>query len=375
MRKGTNMDWIRWNGFTAGWAVVLALAFPGGSYSQEKDWQQQWATILAAARKEGKVIVAGPPDPKVRQEVPNRFKARFGIPVEYVAGGRGGEDARRLKIERRAGVYTIDVYFGGTSTTSVFYQEKMLDPIRPLLILPEALDPSKWKKGKPVFSDPQGSYALRMLSRVRPLFYINANFAKPEEFKSMKDLLNPKWRGKISAFDPTVSGSGVFNAAQYYQQFGEDFIKRLYVDQKPTFSRDFRQVADWLARGTLPISLDLAEAYAEELKRDGFPVYTVLTLPDMPGRVASSLGEMVLLNKAPHPNAARVFVNWIASKEGLEAYSKSYGSVPMRNDIDESYLAPYLIPKPGVNYFDSGSWEFLAAVEKSRLRIKELLGK
>jgi iron(III) transport system substrate-binding protein len=367
------MDWIQGGMITARWLIVWVLIFP--ACSQAQDWQQRWSAVLAAAKKEGKVVVAGPPDPAVRQEIPARFKARFGIPVEYVAGGRGGEDARRLKIERDAGIYTMDVYFGGASTTSLFYQEKMLDPIRPLLILPEAVDPTKWKKGKPVFSDPEGSYALRLLSYVRPLFNINTDYAKPEEFKSMKDLLNPKWMGKISAFDPTVSGSGVFNVAQYHQQFGEEFIKRLYVDQKPAFSRDFRQIADWLARGTYPISLDLFDAYAEELKKDGFHVHTVLSLPDIAGRVASGLGEVVLLNKAPHSNAARVFVNWIASKEGMEVYARSYGSVPMRNDIDESFLAPYLIPRPGIHYFDSGSWDFLATVEKARLRIKELLGK
>jgi iron(III) transport system substrate-binding protein len=368
------MNRISWSGFAAA-VVACGLLFSDGAHAQDKDWQKHWDAIVAAARKEGKLIVAGPPDPRVRQEIPNRFRARFGIPVEYVAGGRGGEDARRLKIERRAGVYTVDVYFGGASTTAVFYGDKMLDPIRPLLLLPEALDPSKWKWGKPIFSDPQGSYALRMLSYVRPLFNINTSVAKAEEFKSIRDLLNPKWRGKISAFDPTVSGSGIFNVAQYHQQFGEDFIKQLYVDQKPAFSRDFRQIADWLARGSHPISLDLFDAYAEELKKEGFPVHTVVGLPDMPGRIASGLGEMVLMNKAPHPNAAKVFVNWMASKEGLEVYARNYGSVPMRNDIDESFLASYLIPKAGVNYFDSGSWEFLAAVEKTRHRIKELLGK
>jgi iron(III) transport system substrate-binding protein len=328
-----------------------------------------------AAKKEGKVVVAGPPDPAVRQEVPARFKARFGIPVEYVAGGRGGEDARRLKIERQAGIYTIDVYLGGASTTAVFYHDRMLDPVKPLLILPEALDPSKWKKGKPLFSDPDGSYALRLLSYVRPLFFVNTGYAKAEEFKSIKDLLQPKWKGKISVFDPTVSGSGLFNAAQYHLQFGEDFIKRLYVDQQPQMSRDFRQIADWLARGTYPISLDLFDAYAEQLKKEGFPIHTVVSLPDVEGRVASGIGEVVLLNKAPHPNAARVFLNWLASKDGLEAYARSYGSVPLRNDIDESFLAAYLAPRPGVAYFDTGAWDFLDTVEKARLRLKELLGK
>lgn len=353
--------------------VSLVLFFPAGSLAQ--DWQQQWNALLGAAKKEGKVVVAGPPDPAVRQEIPARFKARFGIPVEYVAGGRGGEDARRLKIERQAEVYTVDVYLGGASTTAVFYQEKMLDPIRPLLVLPDAVDPSRWKKGKPAFSDPEGGYALRLLSYVRPLFFIHTNHARPEEFKSIKDLLQPKWKGKISVFDPTVSGAGLFNAAQYHLQFGEDFIKRLYVDQQPGLSRDFRQIADWLARGVYPISLDLFDSYAEDLKKEGFPIHTVVSLPDIGGRVASGIGEVVLLNKAPHPNAARIFVNWLASKDGLEAYARSYGSVPLRNDIDESFLAAYLVPRTGVNYFDTGAWDFLASVEKTRLRMKELLGK
>lgn len=74
---------------------------------------RQWSEILAAAKKEGKVVVVGLPDPVVRKELSARFKARYGISLEYVAGGRGGQDARRLNIERRAKVYTIDVYLGG----------------------------------------------------------------------------------------------------------------------------------------------------------------------------------------------------------------------------------------------------------------------
>ncbi len=84
---------------------------------------------------------------------------------------------------------------------------------------------------------------------------------------------------------------------------------------------------------------------------------------------------MVLMNKAPHPNAARVFVNWIASKEGLEVYARSYNHSITRNDIDElSFLTPEEIPRPGVNYFDNGNWEFtVIEKEKVRSRLKEIL--
>ena len=83
---------------------------------------------------------------------------------------------------------------------------------------------------------------------------------------------------------------------------------------------------------------------------------------------------MTLINKAPHPNAARVFVNWIASKEGMEVYSQSRLVPTTRNDVDESFLPAEFIPRSGTNYFDGFGWNFyLVEREKIRLRMKELL--
>nr|MBA2690084.1 hypothetical protein [Burkholderiales bacterium] len=82
-----------------------------------------------------------------------------------------------------------------------------------------------------------------------------------------------------------------------------------------------------------------------------------------------------LLSHAPHPNAARVFINWIASKEGNELFARALNMVPARNDIDElSFLSPEVIPRPGVDYFDRYDWEFTVTTkEQVRLRMKELL--
>jgi iron(III) transport system substrate-binding protein len=60
-----------------------------------------------------------------------------------------------------------------------------------------------------------------------------------------------------------------------------------------------------------------------------------------------------LWNQAPHPNAAKVFANWIASKEGVSVYAPIDGSAPVRTDVDASaWLESSLIPKPGGDYFD-----------------------
>jgi iron(III) transport system substrate-binding protein len=270
----------------------------------------------------------------------------------------------------------VDVFLGGIGTLASMHLEKMLDPLKPVLLLPEVVDPARWKMGKLWFTDPEGQYILRLLNYLTGLFYINTDHVKPVEFKSVKDLLHPKWKGKITADDPTVSGSGAITAAQFYLELGEEFVRKLYIDQQPVFSRTTRQLADWLIRGTYPIALNINSRDRERLKEQGFPIVTVYSLPDAPGGVSASSGMVALVNKAPHPNAARAFINWLASKEGLEAYSRAQLIATTRNDVDESFLPREQIPQAGVNYFDSYEWNFTVTErEKIRLRMKEILKK
>jgi len=117
-------------------------------WAQERGWEKQWKEILAGANREGKVVVHGPVVPAARQTIPAKFQARFGIPVEYVSG-RSSELAAKLRVERRSGHFTLDVYLSGFGTAAtILYPEKMLDPLRPGLILPEVVGSSKWKSGK-----------------------------------------------------------------------------------------------------------------------------------------------------------------------------------------------------------------------------------
>lgn len=354
--------------------LLMLVMFAPSAMAQTPDWKKSWDETLAAAKKEGKLVVSGPPSQELRQALPPAFKQRFGITLEYL-GGRSAETATRLRAERQAGVQTIDVMLAGIQTmATILHREKMLDPIKPVLILPEVVDGSKWKKGKLWFGDPEDQYILRISNTVTVMFHINTDEVKPGTLRSARDLLDPKWKGKIALQDPTIPGSGSNQAAHLYGQLGEDFVRRLYVDQKPMISRDTRQLTDGLARGSYPITLGAEDAQVEELRKEGMPILPLDTLADLQAEISAGFGQVALLNQAPHPNAAKIFVNWLASKEGSEIFVHAMGVVPTRNDIDEGFLPPELIPRAGVNYFDTYDWEFTVTTKENiRLRMKELL--
>ena len=359
--------------------VLFAACAPAQSSAQTvPDWEKKWAQLVDAAKKEGKVVIIAPPDPQVREALPKAFKAKYGITVEYL-GGRSSETAAKMRAERSAGVHTVDVALSGIQTmAAIFYREKMLDPIDDtVLIHPEVTEGKYWIRGKPWFMDPEGKYILRLFNTVSAMFYLNTSAIKPEEMTAAKDLLNPKWKGKIVVHDPTVPGTGSNDAARLYVQFGEDFIKKLYIDQQPRIIRDRRQITDGISRGNYAIALGAEDDDMEKLAKEGLPLHPVYTLTDLPGSTSAGVGQLALMAKAPHPNAAKLFINWMASKEGMELFSRTRGGGPTRTDIDATTFMPKEnIPLPGVEYFDTYDWEFtLSTKEKIRERMAELLRK
>lgn len=353
---------------------LLAMLMPGLVHAQSAGWQKTWEDTLEAARKEGKVVVTGPPDAQVRKLLPEAFKKRYGIAMEYQSA-RGSDSANKMRAERAAGIYTADAALAGSNTMfTVMLRENMLAPLRPELILPEVTEGKNWKRGSIWFVDPEEKYVLRLFSTVNEAFWINTDEVKPGELRNVKDLLNPRWKGKIAFMDPTVAGTGANQAANLYAFFGEDFVKKLFIDQKTTFSRERRQLTDWLAHGTYHVVFGGEDGELERLRKEGMPITSVHGLDDMAGSLSGG-NQVGLYTNAPHPNAARVFVNWMASKEGSEIYARALNMVPVRADIDASaFMPPEVIPKQGLNYFDPYLYEFTVTTkEEARRAIKKIL--
>jgi iron(III) transport system substrate-binding protein len=353
-----------WRKSLAALAFLVALV-PVAQAQTVPDWQKKWDETLAAAKEEGKVVVVGQPSPAMRNVILPAFTKKYGIPVELIAG-QTSAIVGKIRTERASGIYSADVFMSNASTSVVtLYGEKMIDPLKPLLLQPEVTEGKNWKKGEPYFADPEKEYLLILFSSVDSLLFINTDFVKPEEIRSAKDLLNPKWKGKISTEDPKLpGGSGVQSAVHFYTQMGPEFVKQLYVDQQPVINRDRRLLTDAMARGIQPICLTCHIDDARSLMKDGYKLVEVFELSDMKNRITPTPSVLSYANKAPHSNAARIFVNWMASKEGLELYSHEAQSATLRTDVDESFLDQHIIPKQGKEYVDNTDLEWVAKGQK-----------
>ena len=342
--------------------ILAVLAWASAAPAQTvPGWQKTWDDTLKAAKAEGKVVIVGQPSPSMRNVIAPAFTKKYGIQVELIVG-QISVLAGKIRTERESGIYAVDVFMASASTNiNTLYPEKMLDPLKPLLLLPEVTEGRYWKKGEPFFADPEKQYILILFSSVDSLMFVNTDHVKLEEMRSAKDLLNPKWKGRISTEDPRQpGGSGPQSAVHFYTQMGPDFVKQLYVDQQPAIQRDRRTLSDWLARGTHPICLTCHIDDARPLIKEGYKLVEIYDLAGMKNRITPFPGLLSAANRPPHPNAARIFVNWMASKEALELYSREAQAATLRTDTDESFLDPRIIPKPGVDYVDNTDMAWIA---------------
>src|SRR5499426_4774296 len=238
-------------------ATLLSCRLEAGA-DAKSDWQAEWDQTVRAAEKEGQVTVTiggygAIIDSGVFQ------KAYPKIKITHITGV-GTDLTQRISAERRAGKYLADVYNGGgNSLYQVLYTGKMLDPIKPTLILPEVTDSARWWEGKQKYADKEGQYIFVYEGNVSAgagAAY-NTQLLDPREYKSYWDLLNPKLKGKILSTDiRKVRGAGIPWPFLYYSSdLGPKFLRRLFGEMEATLTADLRQAIDWLGTGKFAMGM------------------------------------------------------------------------------------------------------------------------
>jgi iron(III) transport system substrate-binding protein len=313
-----------------------------------------WADVVAAAKQEGKVTVMGPPGTETREGLTDGFRRKYPeIAVDYSAA-RGAEQSIKLITEQQAGQFLADVIVNGTTTQLDLIAANAVVPIAPQLVGPNSNDGSKWLGGRYDYADTEARYNIVFTSAARvPLAYHPRQVA-PGEIRSYWDLLDPKWRGKITLLDPRTAGTGLGYATFLYTapNLGPDYLAKL-MDSGIIFSKDERQLLDWTARGQYPIALAPSEHMMVELISKGVPLEVIYADGMQEGSyLTASWGSVGVLQRAPRPNAAKVYLDWLLSQEGQTEVSRAQGYPSRRTDVPTDFLNPGVVPKPGVQYIE-----------------------
>jgi iron(III) transport system substrate-binding protein len=313
-----------------------ALIFPPVAYAQTVTvGSTEWARLVEAAKNEGKVTVSIPASAELKKQIQEHFQKRFGIEAELFTS-RGSTGVRRMADEFKAGIRHFDLHIGGTSSiVSGMLDEGILAPVEPSWMLPEVKDPKQWWGGH-LWADRARRFIYTFQAFLPQTIWYNTELVKPEEIRSMDDFLQPKWKGKIGFLDPRTSGSGDVNWAYMWQVKGEGYLKSLAA-QDLQLGRDQRLLAESLARGRVAVMIGLSYySYAPFLKA-GLPIKALPTLKEG-NHGTSGSGNLAVIKTPAHPNATRVFVNWLLGREGQEVVSRGLGQATRRLDVDTRWL-------------------------------------
>jgi iron(III) transport system substrate-binding protein len=307
----------------------------------------EWDALVRAAKAEGKIVIAGPRGDDRQKALTETFEDRYGIAVEYLGTG-GPELPPRVQKEREAGLYLWDVFIAGTTT--LLHGLKAVgavEPIEPMLVLPDVKDPRNWRGGELPFFD-KDRVGLSILRQAGQYVYVNTSQVNPDEFTSWRVLLDPKYKGQILVGrDPRVSGYGRSTFLYFYIEpsMGTDFIREL-VKQDITFLRDDRLATQQLGQGKFPICV-CSDTDTDRLIKEGIPIKALDPRRIKEGtHVTSAYANVAVANRAPHPNAAKLYTNWVLSQEAGLLFSRATGSPSLRMDVSIEHVDPALIPQP-----------------------------
>jgi iron(III) transport system substrate-binding protein len=329
----------------------LAMGFASNAYAQAtSNYGPEWDKALAAAKKEGSVVVAlGSSTQRETRNVWGIFEKKFGLKT-VVSGGAGNQVTRRILAERSTGRTEVDlVGIGTASVLTELVPNNLVAPIEPLLFLPEVVDTTHWYQHQHWYADPQQKYL--MMYTVIPGdtgIGINTKLVNEADIKSYWDVFDDKYKGKLISGQMNVS-SGANTIVGMMVLAGPDWLTKWV--QSTSFVPDADLGINYLIEGRAAIGMFLSGDLQamDGIAEKGAPIKR-LWKPVKEGNLAGR-GNCCIAAVAdpPHPNAQKVLINWLMSKEGQLAMQKdNIRSNSPREDIPKDMLAEDVIRPEGV---------------------------
>lgn len=281
--------------------AFIALVFCHGAQAADN-------ARYEAAKKEGEVVwyTSLIVNQAVRPLVAAFSKKYPGIEVKY-SRGDSGPNAIKVINEARAGKVVGDV-FDGIATTPPLLKAGLVEKFAPA-------DAGKYP---PQLRDPDGRWNALVLYFLTP--GINTQLVGKDEIKTAQNLLDPKWKGKIAWGDSPSSGAPVY-VGSVLQTMGEQkgmaFLHALAKQGIVNVEATNRAILDQVTLGQYAIALSIFNHHADISAKKGAPVAWLKVEP-----IPAPFHSIGLVKNAPHPNAARLLIDFLLSEEGQRAFAQ-----------------------------------------------------
>jgi iron(III) transport system substrate-binding protein len=290
-------------------AVAALCAFPPSMvYANNHD------ALIEGAKKEGRLVIYTSMTVDQAQKLNDAFKAKYPFIQPSMFRAVGERLLTKIMAEAQAGKYDFDVV-QSAETQAYFLKKKNL--------LAKYVS-SEVKNVQKTFVDSEGYWtAVYMMPNV--IGYNTSLLKRNEVPRSDEDLLNPKWKGKIG-MDHTKPEWFSWKLKRMGEEKGLAYMKKLGAQEFKLYS-GLTILTSLLAAGEFPLVLNTYLHNVEDVRRKGAPVDWVAQDP-----VFTKFQPIGIGSKAAHPNAAKLFVDFMLGEEGQKIIA-SFGRVPTRRGV------------------------------------------
>lgn len=298
------------NRWRLGWWVLLGLVFPAALWAQTNPNPK----LVEAAKKEGEVVYYTTMTLDQSKSVADRFEKKYGVRVTLFRTG-GGPLLNKIFTESRGGRHDWDVVVGRGEMVLPLTQRKLLATYKS----PES------KMIDEQLVDKDGLWSAYYVNSY--VLGWNTKLVKREDVpKTYEALINPRWKGGQISLDTEAYGMFEGLKGAWGKEKTLSYFKRLAA-LEPVLKRGNTERVQLAVAGEYPLII----AYNQTIQRMTSRGAPMDWLPLEPA--VTQVNPAMIGAKAPHPNAARLFLDFLLAKEGQEML-RGMQRIPVRKDVD-----------------------------------------
>jgi iron(III) transport system substrate-binding protein len=314
-----------------------------------------WDQVVADGKKEGTVVKSAFSPSVGGEELLNKkFEETYGIKVEESVQ-RSGDYMARYQAESAANKIGVDVRSSSSAECRDLAQQGLLQSYG---TLPAAEEPGVPWIFDPVADAKQGKGDT--LTRTNGLWFIPVNnrlIPPDQQPKSYKDLADPKYKGMIVMDEPGPVSFGTLWAASSWDSYGEQYVRDVLANTK-SLSRNGPEAMSQTMQGVYGIYIMANSTALVDLMKLPEPRPVSLVKPS--DGYMSSTGSWCIAKGAPHPNAAKVYLNYTLTQEAQQILAGYPGGSFIRRDVTPAIpdLAPQISPDIKFFHENPNSYDF-----------------